>query len=140
MLKPTSMPVDSSAADDLVSTVINMTPVEFIDDPSQALGLNRPVDTVTFSSAAPSTQPATTMPGAVTVIFGGYDDLAKKNVFAQTPDGTIVKVAASVLDSLNKKPVELRDKTVLDIDPGQCHAFGGLRRINQRRRNRSPPR
>ena len=119
MIKPTPMAADSSAVDDLISAVINMTPVEFIDDASQALGLNRPVDTVMFSTAAPSTQPATTMPGAVTVIFGGYDDLAKKNIFAQTPDGTIVKVAATVLDSLNKKPFELRDKTVLDIDPSQ---------------------
>jgi hypothetical protein len=123
---PQPAPAETSAVDDLVSSVINMTPVEFVDQPAQQMGLemglNHPSDTVTFTTAAPSTQPAsttlpTTMPGGVTVVFGGYDDVEKKNVFAQLPDGTIVKVASSVLDALNKKPFELRDKTVLDFDP-----------------------
>ena len=120
MIKPESAPADSSAVEDLASSVINMTPAEFVDEPSLAMGFNRPMDVVEFSAQAPSTQPTTKpseMPGGVKVIFGGYDDLEKKNVFAQIPDGTIVKVPASVLDSLNKKPFELRDKTVVDIDP-----------------------
>ena len=57
------------------------------------------------------------MPGEVKVVFGSYDDVAKTNVFAQTPDGTIVKVAASVIDSINKKPLDLRDKAAVNIDP-----------------------
>jgi hypothetical protein len=120
IIKPITAPADSSAVDDLVSSVINMTPSEFEDAPNVAMGLAHPADTVTFSADAPSTQPTThpaEMPGGVKVIFGGYDDLEKKNVFAQIPDGTVVKVPATVLDSLNKKPYELRDKTLVDIDP-----------------------
>jgi hypothetical protein len=123
ILKPQAMPGDASAIEDLASTVINMQPVSFVDDPSDALGLAKPEVTVTFSTAPPSTQPTsattlpTTMANAVKVIFGSYDDFNKKNVFAQVPDGTIVKVAASVLESLNKTPLDLRDKTVLNIDP-----------------------
>lgn len=126
IVKPIDVAADTSAVEDLVSAVVNMTPVEFVDDPSQAFGLNRPTDVVTFSAEAPSTQPATRpttnpteMTGGVKVIFGGYDDLEKKNVFVQIPDGTTVKVASSVLDSINKKPFELRDKTVVDIDPAK---------------------
>ena len=33
------------------------------------------------------------------------------------------EVAASVLDTLNKKPIELRDKKVATIDPGQVSAI-----------------
>jgi hypothetical protein len=117
VIKPSQMPADQSSVEDLISTVVNMTPVEFVDDTSLVMGLNHPNATVSFSTAAPSTQPATTMPNAVTVVFGSYDDLEKKNVFAQIPDGTIVKVAASVLDGLNKKPLDLRDKTVFNLDP-----------------------
>jgi hypothetical protein len=122
MIKPIAQPADTSAVEDILSAVINMTPVEFVDDPSQAFGLNKPVATVIFSATAPSTQPTTSpteMAGAVKVIFGSYDDLAKKNIFAQTSGGTTVKVAATVLDSLNKKPLELRNKTVLDFEPAQ---------------------
>jgi hypothetical protein len=130
VVTPAVLPADSSAVDDLISSVINMTAVEFVDDPSQAFGLNHPMATFTFSTAAPSTQPATkpstqlattapVMPGGSTVIFGAYDDVLKKNIFVQLPGGQIVKVAASVLDSLNKTPLDLRDKTVVDFDPAQ---------------------
>lgn len=122
IIKPVAMPADGSAVEDLASSVINMQPVDFVDDPSEVLGmgLNKPELTVAFSTAAPSTQPAT-MPAVIDkaekVIFGNYEDVNKKNVFAQTSNGTIVKVPASVLDSLQKKPLDLRDKTVVDIDP-----------------------
>jgi hypothetical protein len=117
IIKPSEMPADQSAVEDLISSVVNMTPVEFEDDSNPMMGFTHPSDTVSFSTTPPATQPTTPTPNAVTVLFGGYDDLEKKNVFAQIPDGTVVKVAASVLDSLNKKPLELRDKTVFDIDP-----------------------
>jgi hypothetical protein len=122
IVKPAPMPGDQSSIEDLISTFVNLTPVEFVDEPSLAMGFEKPTATVTFSAAAPSTQP-TTQPVPITdgttIVFGGYDDLEKKNIFARIPDGTIVKVAASVLDALNKKPLELRDKTVVDIEPLQ---------------------
>ncbi len=124
ILKPEAMPADGSAVEDLAASVINMQPVSFVDDPSMALGLSKPEATVTFSTAAPSTQPATQpttkpvpMQGEVKVVFGSYDDVNKKNVFARVPDGTIVTVPASVLEGLSKKPLDLRDKTVINVDP-----------------------
>jgi hypothetical protein len=120
IIKPVAIPGDSSAAEYLVSSVINMSPVEFVDDPSTAIGFDKPTAVVTFSTVAPSTQP-TTMPsemvGGVKVIFGDYDGLQKKNVYVKLPAGNVVKVAATVLDSLNKKPFEMRDKIVIDFDP-----------------------
>jgi hypothetical protein len=125
IIKPSLMPADQFSVDDLLSAIINMTPVSFVDDPNDAIGLNKPVDTVTFSTTAPSTQPSTTttQPAGVTIKFGGYDDVEKKNVFVQLPDGGIVKAASSMLDTLNKKPLELRDKTVVDLDPEKIQSL-----------------
>ncbi len=118
IVKPTVMPAEQFAVEDLLSAVLNLTPVSFVDDASQAIGLNKPADVVSFSTAAPSSQPTTApVAGMETVKFGGYDDLEKKNIYVQLPDGSVVKAAAGVLDSLNKKPMELRDKTVVDLDP-----------------------
>ncbi len=118
MVAPTPMPADTSAVEDLLATVLNLTPVSFVDDPADAVGLARPTDVVTFSTAAPTTMP-TTGPAPTVVTIGGYDDVQKKNVFAALSDGTVVKVAATVVDTLNKSPLDLRDKTVLDVDPAK---------------------
>ena len=111
------MPADTTAVEDILATVINLTPVSFVDDPADAVGLTHPSDVVAFSTAAPATRPATTGPAMTVVTVGGYDDVQKKNVFAALSDGTTVKVAATVLETLNKSPLDLRDKTVLDVDP-----------------------
>jgi hypothetical protein len=112
-----------------------------MDHPTLSMGLSKPQAIVTLSTAAPATQP-TTMPTAapmttpmaapmttpmamaittnpVKVIFGGYDDISMQNVYAQIPDGTVVKVPVSVLQALDKKPLDLRDKNVVDIDPAK---------------------
>ena len=122
---PQPMPADASAVDELLYAVINMTPVSFVDAPSAAQGLTRPAAVVSFSTAPPSTQPTTgpaTVPAMTTVTFGGYDDVQKKNVFASLSDGTVVKVAASVLTSLDKTPLDVRDKAVVDLDPAKVTA------------------
>ena len=116
IVAPQPMPADSSAVDDLLATVLNLTPVSFVDDPAGVRGLNHPNDVVSFSTAAPTTAP-TTGPAATVVTVGGYDDVQKKNVFVSLSDGTVVTVAATVLDSLNKTPLDLRDKSVVDVDP-----------------------
>lgn len=123
MLKPTTLPADQYATEDLISAVTTMQPVNYVDDTSTVVGMTRPAYTVQFSTMAPTTRPASTqstqsaMPGGQTVVFGGFDGVEKKNVFAKLPDGTFVTVAAGVVDSLNKKPLDLRDKTVFDFDP-----------------------
>ena len=116
VVAPQPMPADTSAVEDVLATVINLTPVSFVDDPADAVGLNRPQAVVAFSTASPTTAP-TTGPVPMVVKLGGYDDVQKKNVFASLSDGTMVKVAASVLDTLNKSALDLRDKSVLDVDP-----------------------
>jgi hypothetical protein len=51
---------------------------------------------------------------------GAYDDVLKTNVYVTTSQSPVVaKVAATALESVNKKPIELRDKQVLNIDPTQ---------------------
>jgi hypothetical protein len=117
MVSPEPATADSSAVEDILSAMIYLTPVSFVDDPSDAVGMNHPTDVVSFSTAAPATQPSTTGPAPTVVTIGGYDDVQKKNVFVSLSDGTLVKVAASVLDTLNKSPLDLRDKTVVDVDP-----------------------
>jgi hypothetical protein len=88
--------------------------------------------TVWFSGDAPSTRPATqealagkppvaqTRPAGTTLTFGGYDTVLKKNVYvAVSNPPVLIKVPASTMDSFNKKPLDLRDRRVLDVDPTQ---------------------
>ena len=124
MTAPAAAPADTTAVEDLLYTVTGLTATEFVDDKSEAIGLNHPQAVVTFSTAAPTTAPTTgptaapaTGPAPMSVTLGGYASTGKKDLFAATEDGSVVKVAASVLESLNKTPLDLRDKTVLDVDP-----------------------
>ena len=80
-----------------------------------------PQMTVAFTTAAPVVPPATapsTEPVWTTVQFGSYEDLLKKNVYVAVGD-TIAKAPASSMDAFKKKPLELRDKKVIDLDPEQ---------------------
>src|SRR5436305_1832473 len=63
--------------------------------------------------------------GALVVIkFGRYDDILKKNVMVMTSQSqAIAKVPATILETINKKPLDLRDKRVVDIDPAQVSAI-----------------
>lgn len=126
------LPADSSAASDLTFALTGLNATEFVSDPSQSpadFGLDRPVLSVWFSTQAPATQPssaaaaapAASQPAGTTIRFGRYDDILKKNVYVSIDDGkptpTIAKVPASALDSFRKSPLDLRDKTVFDVDP-----------------------
>jgi hypothetical protein len=119
---PTPTAADTTAVEDLLSTVISLSPVSFVDDPVGAMGLKKPSAVVSFSTLAPATQPSTkptTGPAPTVVTFGSYDGVQRTNVFAALSDGTTFKVAASTLDSLNKTPLDLRDKSVVDVDPAK---------------------
>jgi hypothetical protein len=126
MTAPTSMPADETEVSDLLFAVTGLRAAEFIDENASNAAqyqLDRPQVTVTLHSApagatTASTQP-TSQPVATIVKIGRYQDLTKKNVFAEVDNGPIVAVPASILASLDKKPIELRDKKVVTIPPAQ---------------------
>jgi hypothetical protein len=116
-----------------VTTLTGLTAGEYVsDDPTQAklYQLDPPRMSAVLSSTPPATQPATqpattqaaptSQPAPIVVKFGRYDDVLKSNVFAMTSQSpAIAKVSASSLDAINKKPLDLRDRKVMDIDPSQ---------------------
>jgi hypothetical protein len=56
--------------------------------------------------------------------FGRFDDVLKKNVMVSTSQlPVIASVAASVIETINKKPIELRDKRAVEIDPAQVSSI-----------------
>lgn len=130
MTQPRPMPAETSAVDDLIFAVTGLRSVDWVSEEAKDLHqyqLDNPRMTVALSTGAPTTAPAAsqpaTKPSAVIVKIGRYDDVLKKNVFVTTSGGTAVaKVAAGIVDSLNKKPIELRDKKVLNVDPASVAA------------------
>lgn len=117
--QPQHWPTESSAMDDLLSTLTSLRAATFVDHPlpPAMYQFNRPQLVVSFWTTS-SGSSATTQPTEKTIVFGGYDDVRKQNVFAQV-DGQVVKIAASNMDSLNKSPLDLRDKNLVDIDPAK---------------------
>src|SRR5205085_2047700 len=67
------------------------------------------------ATSAPASQPA-----PVVIRLGRYDDVKKQNVFATSSQNPVIaKVGATVLTQLDKKPLDLRDRKVVDIDAAQ---------------------
>lgn len=129
IVEPVKMPAEQSEVDDVIFTATGLRAEEFVsEDPSQAggYGLMTPRLSVTLSteppttqSVQPTTQPATS-PAGTTIRIGRYDDVRQKNVYATVSGApTIAKVPATVLERFNKKPLDLRDRKVLDINPQQ---------------------
>lgn len=124
LVSPEKIPAESSAVSDLTFAVTGLNASEFVNESEviPALDPNKhPQLTVTFSETAPTTQPAaTTQPGAVTVKFGGFTDIQKKNVFVSVSNPpALAIVPASSLESLQKTPLDLRDRKLMDVDPAQ---------------------
>src|SRR5688500_16458498 len=128
---PAKMPAETSASDDMIFAATGLRAVQFVSESAAdapKYQLNKPQLTVALSTEAPATQPATqpataptTAPASgKTTVFGRHDDVLKKNVYAMV-SGTpsIAKVAATAIESFNKKPLELRDKRAVNIDPEQ---------------------
>jgi hypothetical protein len=129
MIQPKSMPAEKSMVDDIVFGLTGLRAVDFVSEDSKDAALYdlKTPKVSAILSTQPATQPATqaiagaaaTAPATqpVEIRFGRYDDVLKKNIFAsssQTP--AVAKVAASILETLDKKPIELRDKRVVDIN------------------------
>jgi hypothetical protein len=123
IVQPARVPVDTQQVQDLVSAITGLRAAEYVDAPQApaAYQFNDPRLVVTYSDASVKPQATTaaasapaTQPGAKQIVFGRYEDVLKKNVFANV-NGTVVKVAASALEQLNKSPLDLRDRKVLDV-------------------------
>jgi hypothetical protein len=128
--EPKAMPADTSAVTDLVLAITGLNAQEFVsDDAAKApsYGLTHPKVTVWYSTQAPTTQPSatqpTTRPAGDTLRFGDYEDVLKKNVFAEIDNGPIVTVPATSENSFNKTPLDLRNKEVVTIDPAKVQSF-----------------
>jgi hypothetical protein len=124
IVQPKQMPADDSAVSDLTFALTGLRADKFVDPklvPTSAVAA--PQMTVAFSTDAPFVPPATapsTEPTWTTVVFGSYDDMLKKNVYVKVAGSdAIAKLAATSMDSFRKRPLELRDKKVIDIDPDQ---------------------
>jgi hypothetical protein len=127
LVEPKKLPVDETVATDLVGAVTGLRASDWIakDSPDIAKAqFDKPLMTVSFTTAAPATQPSATAPTSQpkweTIVFGQYDDIRHQKVYARLADtGAVVKTMATPIDTLTKKPIELRDKKVLDIPTEQ---------------------
>ena len=126
VVAPEKMPAEASDVSDMTYATSSLSAIEFVNEsdvPPQLLPARNARMTVWFSTAAPATQPATapaTQSGGATIRFGGYDTVLKKNVYVSVSEpASLAKVAASAMDSYNKKLLDLRDRRVLNIDPAQ---------------------
>jgi hypothetical protein len=124
VVEPVKIPAEKTEVDDLIFAATGLRVEEFVSEaPADAAqyALNAPRLTVTLSTEAPATQPATrpaTATAGTTIRIGRYDDVRQKNVYATVSGApTIAKVPATVLASFDKKPLDLRDRRVLDIMP-----------------------
>jgi hypothetical protein len=133
LVEPQQMPLEKTEVDDLLFGLSGMRAEEFVDaagSPS-LYQLDNARVTVTASTEAPATQPAATQastqpatqPTGTTVKLGRYTDVRRQSVFAsvEMPGGTatIAKVPASVVETFDVEPLDLRDRKVLDINPDQ---------------------
>jgi len=131
IIEPRQMPADSSEMSNLLFGITGLNAADFVSDDAakaDSYGLNRPRLTVWYSTQGPTTQPSastapTTQPEGVTIRFGDYEDVLKKNLFAEVDHGPIAKVAASSETTFNKTPLDLRDKNVVSIDPDKVQTL-----------------
>lgn len=128
LTEPKKLPADTTVVTDLLSAVTGLRASDWVakDSPDVATAqFDKPQMVVAFTTApAPSaTQPATapaSQPAWTTITFGRYEDVRHQKVFAKLSDTqAVVKVAATPIETLTKKPIELRDKKVLDAIPEQ---------------------
>ena len=131
--EPRAMPAEKSEVDDILFALTGLRATEFVaedaaKDPSAAftpritatISTTQPT-THTFVSTAPTT--AATQPAPL-VIRIGPADLLNKNVPVMTSASPIVaRVGATILETLNKTPLELRDKRAMDVDPAQVSSI-----------------
>jgi hypothetical protein len=127
IVDPVKVPADAAAVSDVLNSLTALKAVSFVERPAEASdAMQTTTLTVTFDTEPPSTQPATapaaTQPSGgrgkpITVTFGDYD-LLKKYIYVKVSDSPFVaKVNASDVKPFEKKPLDLRDKRLIDLKP-----------------------
>lgn len=126
LVEPKKFLADPATVTDILGAVTGLRATDWVakDSPEIAAAkFDKPQLTVAFTTAAPATQPATaptSKPVWTTVTFGQYEDIAHQKVYARISDSqATVKVAGTPIETLSKKPIELRDKKVFDLQPEQ---------------------
>jgi hypothetical protein len=120
--------VDETAATDILGAITGLRAADFVAKDSPELtvapaGFDKPTMLVSFTTAAPTTQPTTapaSQPAWTTITFGRYEDARKDKLFAMVSGSpAIVKVSSQPFKTLNKKPLDLRDRKLLDVNPAE---------------------
>jgi hypothetical protein len=126
---PDQIPGDGDSISSLISSITGTEATEFLTSEDEQLPFARfdhPTMEIFMSSEVPTTQP-TTQPVGVTLTIGAPDSLAKDHYFARTSDGLIAKIAKSSLDSLQKTPLDLRDRDVTTVAAADVTAVSVLK-------------
>ncbi len=116
---PQPMPADGTVVSDLIFGATGLAATEFVegDVNSPLFGLAEgSAKVITLSAARPTTQPAT-QPAPVKIAIGRTDILGKTVFATVVGSNVIVKVSKSSLAFLDKKPLDYRDKLVVDVEP-----------------------
>lgn len=120
IVEPVQIAAENSVVDDMLMAVTGLQASEFVSEKSSdapLYQLDNPRLTVQYTTTPPATQPSATQPTWTSVKFGRYDDVLKKNIFVTVGDvPSIAKVPATVLESLGKKVIDLRDRQIVAID------------------------
>jgi hypothetical protein len=108
---------DSASIGDITSALSGLSAKEFVDEqhPLAYFGLANPSMTVWFSTSGHVKIDAT-QPAGTTILFGRPVDVTKADIYASI-NGQIVTIPNVTADAFRKSPLDLRDKTVLDVDP-----------------------
>ncbi|HYE18005.1 MAG TPA: DUF4340 domain-containing protein [Tepidisphaeraceae bacterium] len=145
--EPRQFPADASVMTDLLGAVTNLRATDWIpkDSPDVSKArFDKPVLTVWFattpaapdnkpgqgpgSASAPSAapDPASTKPTSqpvpvwTSITFGQHEDVTREKIYVQVSNPhAVVKVASTALATFQKKPLDLRDRKVMTIEPDQ---------------------
>ncbi|HEV7300371.1 MAG TPA: DUF4340 domain-containing protein [Tepidisphaeraceae bacterium] len=118
IVAPTTMPADAATVGGLLTSLTGLRAQEFIAEGADIALLGQPRLTIAYATEPPSSQPATTQPAMKTITMGRYSDISRSGVLAVASGiDAVVKLPASTAEAFEKKPIELRDRQVLMLEP-----------------------
>jgi hypothetical protein len=114
---PTSMPADSTAVNDVLYAVTGLRAEQFVAENPKPDELGTSRIAIEYSTTPASTQPTTAPVAGKTVTIGQFSDISKKNVLATSSElKALVTIPVTALASLEKTPLDLRDRQILSLD------------------------